>query len=158
MSPSLGVGWEAQAGCLQLSTLCWAREAAQAGSQLAGMYMQACWADQPQTPLLRAASDPSPSPEGRCSVPSICPRPLRPSLLTSIIFSSIHLVIHVHGKFLKKPVAELEAQSGTQALSGQLAGALSADRASSPGCHQMWETACVPCATQPPQSQNWKVG
>lgn len=43
----------------------------------------------------------------------ICPRPLTPSWLTSIIFSSIHLIIHVHGKFLKKPVAELEAERGT---------------------------------------------
>lgn len=51
--------------------------------------------------------------------------------LTSIIFSSVHLVIHVHGKFLKKPVAELEAERETQALSGQLA--LTADKASSPG-------------------------
>jgi hypothetical protein len=32
--------------------------------------------------------------------------------LTSIIFSPIHLIIHIHGKFLKKPVAELEAERG----------------------------------------------
>lgn len=51
-----------------------------------------------------------------------------PSWLTSIIFSSIHLVIHIHGKFLKKPVAELEAKRGTQALSDQLLP--SADKAS----------------------------
>lgn len=36
-----------------------------------------------------------------------------PSWLTSIIFSSIHLIIHVHGKFLKKSVAELEAEWDT---------------------------------------------
>lgn len=32
--------------------------------------------------------------------------------LTSIIFSPIHLIIHIHGKFLKEPVAELEAERG----------------------------------------------
>lgn len=85
----------------------------------------------------------------------MCPRPLRPSWLTSIIFSSIHLVIHVHGKFLKKPVAELEAHRGTQALSGQPALALSA---SSGGCHKMGETACVPCATQPPTVSGLESG
>lgn len=65
-----------------------------------------------------------------------------PSRLTSVIFPSIHLVIHIHGEFLKKPVAELEAQRGTQALSDQLA--LSGNRAGSPGCHKMGETTCAP--------------
>lgn len=60
MSPSLGVGWEAQAGCLQLSTLCWASEAAQAGSQLAGMYMQACWQTNPRHPFLEPQAIPAP--------------------------------------------------------------------------------------------------
>lgn len=32
--------------------------------------------------------------------------------LTCIIFSSIHLIIHVHGEFLKKPIAELEEKRG----------------------------------------------
>lgn len=71
-----------------------------------------------------------------------------PSRLTGIIFPSVHLVIHIHGKFLKKPVAELEAQRGTQALSDQLA--LSSNRASSPGCHKTGEMACIPCTTQSP--------
>ena len=96
------------------------------GSQLARAYVQSCRADQPPVPL--------PSPSKRTPEPHQVPAPpqqagalfpppkaLIPSRLTSVIFSSIHLVIHVHGKFLKKPVAELEAETGTQALSDQLA-------------------------------------
>lgn len=35
-----------------------------------------------------------------------------PLSLTSIILSPIHLIIHIHGKFLKKSVAELEVEKG----------------------------------------------
>lgn len=38
--------------------------------------------------------------------------------LTSIVLSPIHLIIHIHGQFLKQPVAELEAEKRIQGLSG----------------------------------------
>lgn len=82
------------------------------------------------------------------------PKPPIPSQLTSVVFSAIHLVIHVHGKFLKKPVTELEAQRGAKALSGPLAP--SATRASSPGvvrCGKPLGPLCHPA----PQSQTWKL-
>lgn len=59
--------------------------------------------------------------------PQSSPHPSHPFLLTegqgalpltSIVLSPIHLIIHIHGQFLKQPVAELEAEKGTQGLSG----------------------------------------
>ena len=92
------------------------------GSQLAGAYVQACGADQPPVPLpspSKRTPEPHqiPAPPQQAGALSPLPEASIPSRLTSVIFSSIHLVIHVHGKFLKKPVAELEAGMGTQALS-----------------------------------------
>ena len=75
--------------------------------------------------------------------------------LTGVIFSSIHLIIHVHGKFLKKPVAELEAEVGIGFVRTH---GPHCQQAQFARCHMMWETACFPYATQPPQSQNWKLG
>lgn len=64
------------------------------------------------TPPCRPQSSPHPShplllTEGQGALP-----------LTSIVLSPIHLIIHIHGQFLKQPVAELEAEKGTQGLSG----------------------------------------
>lgn len=98
------------------------------------------------SPALEATPGPSPSLAGFPAPP--------PPPLTSVIFSSIHLVIHIHGKFLKKPVAELEAERGTQAFSAEQAPR--ADQASTP--HLQERTCASLRATQPSlQSQNWKL-
>lgn len=133
------------------------------GSQLAGAYVQACRADQPPVPLpspSKRTPEPHqvPAPPQQAGALSPLPKTSIPSRLTSVIFSSIHLVIHVHGKFLKKPVAELEAEMGTQALSDQLAPQCQASQLTRI-LEDVENDLCVPCAAQPsPQSQNWQLG
>ena len=132
-------------------------------SQPAGVERQTCRADQPQASLL----SPSKRPQEPHQVPAlpqqvgrypclIHPQPQMPSWLTSVIFSSVYLVVHIHGKFLKKPVAELETKGGPSLC--QISWSPVLTRPGQPGCPKMWEVACVLYAAQPPQSQNWKLG
>lgn len=102
-----------------------------------------------QSPALEATPGPSPSLAGFPAPP--------PPPLTSVIFSSIHLVIHIHGKFLKKPVAELEAERGTQAFSAERAPR--ADQTSAPHLQRCGKGLVRPFVPPSPPSSlrtgNW---